>query len=91
MRAGSSGRMSSYATCSMPMMRDRRWHSEWLHLRPITMLRCVRLDEQFDRIGALDTKAASSLGAAAALLPIFGALFAAFNKNPPKASTFVPI
>ena len=40
-----------------------------------------RLDEQIDRIGALDTKAATTLSAAAALLPIFGALIAAFTQN----------
>jgi hypothetical protein len=40
-----------------------------------------RLDEQIDRIGALDTKAATALSAAAALLPIFGALVAAFTTS----------
>ena len=45
-----------------------------------------RLDEQIDSIGSLDTKAASVLGAATALLPIFGALVAAFNNNVGDAS-----
>lgn len=45
-----------------------------------------RFDEQIDRIGALDAKAATTLGAAAALLPIFGAVLAAFNTHPPRSA-----
>jgi hypothetical protein len=45
-----------------------------------------RLDRQAALIDALDTKARATLGAASALVPIFGALLAAFGKDAPKAS-----
>jgi hypothetical protein len=41
-----------------------------------------RLDEQMSRIGDLDSKAATVLAAATALLPIFGALLAVFATDP---------
>jgi hypothetical protein len=46
-----------------------------------------RLDRQAGLIDALDAKARAVLAAASALVPIFGAVFAAFGKtHPPKAS-----
>jgi hypothetical protein len=45
-----------------------------------------RLDRQAALIDALDTKARATLGAASAVVPIFGALLAALVKDAPKAS-----
>ena len=50
-----------------------------------------RLDEQMSRISALDAKAATALGGAAALLPIFGALIAAFSKKTPPGAEILYI
>jgi hypothetical protein len=43
-----------------------------------------RLDEQFARIDALDSKVSTAFGFSAALLPIFGAFIA--NASPPQAA-----
>lgn len=46
-----------------------------------------RLDDQISGIDALDGKAATVLGAAGTLLPIFGAVLAVLNKNPSVLAT----
>src|SRR5436309_1366816 len=45
-----------------------------------------RLDRQAGLIDALDSKARSALGAASTLIPIFGVVFAAFDRSPPMSS-----
>jgi hypothetical protein len=45
-----------------------------------------RLDRQAALIDSLDAKARAVLGATSALLPIFGAVFVGFTKEPPTAS-----
>src|SRR5439155_18209857 len=45
-----------------------------------------RLNEQMDRVDKLDAKVAAVFSFSAAVLPIFGALLALFQSNPPKLS-----
>jgi hypothetical protein len=45
-----------------------------------------RLDRQAALIDSLDSKARAALGATSALVPIFGAVFVGFGKEPPIAS-----